>query len=163
MSFHWKFLPKPSRFRRFSLFAEKDGFSNDGSVYTLYVAGFFKTSYRIPRTLKETTRISSQRSLWLAFLKGCRCLWTARNRQEFEPFEAVDSASIDSDGLLCSPPLFFFNLSPLPKGMPFPCHEFAAISSNVSSVSVWFCLSCWLFGAISPFLLVDRYLSSLFV
>lgn len=119
MSFHWKFPPKPSRFRRFSLFAEKDGFSNDSSVYTLYVAGFFKTSYRIPRTLKETTRISSQRSLWLAFLKGCRCLWTARNRQGFEPFEAVDSASIDSDGLLCSPPLFFFQPTPASKRYAF--------------------------------------------
>lgn len=95
-------------FNVFLLFSRKrTGSPTMAPCTRLCVAGFFKTSYRIPRTLKETTRISSQRSLWLAFLKGCRCLWTARNRQEFEPFETVDSASIDSDGLLCSPPLFF--------------------------------------------------------
>lgn len=140
MSFHWKFPPKPSQFRRFSLFAEKDGFSNDGSVYTLYVAGFFKTSYRIPRTLKETTRISSQRSLWLAFVKGCRCLWTARNLQEFEPFETVDSASIDSDGLLCSPPLFFSTYPRFQKVCFFLATnslQFRATSPLCLSSSVW--------------------------
>lgn len=60
------------------------------------VHGFFETSYRIPRTLKETARISVPTFLYEPSLKGC----LYRNRQEFNPFETFDRARIDFDGLL---------------------------------------------------------------
>lgn len=86
------------------------------------VHGFFETSYRIPRTLKETARISVPTFLYESFLKGC----LYRDRQEFNPFETFDRARIDFDGLLI---LLYFFPSPL-NPISFPHHVESPLISD---------------------------------